>query len=373
MSRHSLHLATLICGTTLAITHAYSEAAIGTPVEVVFVVDTTGSMGALIAGAKEKVWYIAQDIVRQNQGAGIKMGLLAYRDRGDEYITRIYDLTTDLDQAYANLMSFAAQGGGDAPESVNQALHEAVTRMSWSQDASTLRLIFLVGDCPPHMDYQDDVHYPISCEAAQKQGIIINTVQCGAHQETTPFWKKIASLGKGEYAAISQDGGMQTINTPYDKEITEISIALDSTVIPFGSRAEQTIVKEKISFARKASPATQADRQSVNMLSGGRVVQGSYDLVQEIIEGNATLATIKADELPDNLKAMTAEEREQYVEEMKTKRAELNKQLAELSTKRMRHIADETAKNSAEMKNSFDAKISAMIKKQLAQMNALAN
>ena len=134
-------------------------AAIKPRVEVVFVLDTTGSMGGLIQTAKEKIWSIASTMAAANQGPEVRMGLVAYRDRGDAYVTRVVDLSSDLDSMYATLMDFRAEGGGDGPESVNQALHDAVHRISWSQDENTYRAVFLVGDAPPHMDYPDDVPY----------------------------------------------------------------------------------------------------------------------------------------------------------------------------------------------------------------------
>ncbi len=80
---------------------------------------------------------------------------------------------------YATLMQFAADGGGDGPEDVNQALHDAIQKVSWSTDQSAYKVVFLVGDAPPHMDYQDDVKYPEIVAAAAAKGIVVNTIQCG--------------------------------------------------------------------------------------------------------------------------------------------------------------------------------------------------
>ena len=99
-------------------------------VEVAFVLDSTGSMGGLIEGAKQKIWSIANSIIAQKPTPEVRIGLLTYRDRGDEYVTKRFDLTDDIDAVFRNLQSFAADGGGDDPESVNQALHEAVTDFS---------------------------------------------------------------------------------------------------------------------------------------------------------------------------------------------------------------------------------------------------
>src|SRR5882724_9279391 len=53
------------------------------------------------------------------------MRLVAYRDMGDDYVTRTFDLTTDIQDLYANLLELKARGGGDWPESVNEALDVA--------------------------------------------------------------------------------------------------------------------------------------------------------------------------------------------------------------------------------------------------------
>ena len=99
-------------------------------VDVVFVLDTTGSMSGLIQTAKEKIWSIASTMASAQPTPEIRIGLVGYRDRGDAYVTRVVDLTDDLDSVYAQLMAFQAGGGGDTPESVNQALYEAVQNMS---------------------------------------------------------------------------------------------------------------------------------------------------------------------------------------------------------------------------------------------------
>src|SRR5947209_16830776 len=124
-------------------------------VEVVFCLDTTGSMGGLINAAKQKIWSICNQIAGGTPTPRVRVGLVAYRDRGDAYVTKVFDLTDDLDAIHGHLMGFQAQGGGDFPESVNQALYDAVTQVKWSTDKKTLKMIFLVGDAPPHMDYKE--------------------------------------------------------------------------------------------------------------------------------------------------------------------------------------------------------------------------
>src|SRR3954465_10869079 len=113
-------------------------------IEVCFVLDTTGSMSGLIEGAKQKIWSIANEVIAAKPTPSVKFALIGYRDRGDEYVTKLSPLTEDLDAIYADLRKFRADGGGDAPESVSEALDAAVRQIKWSQDRSVLKIIYLV-------------------------------------------------------------------------------------------------------------------------------------------------------------------------------------------------------------------------------------
>ena len=91
-------------------------------IEVVFVLDTTGSMSGLLEGAKQKIFSIASRIATGKPTPRLKVGLVAYRDEGDEYVTKRFDLSEDLDTVFTNLRQFSAGGGGDHPEHVGRAV-----------------------------------------------------------------------------------------------------------------------------------------------------------------------------------------------------------------------------------------------------------
>ncbi len=257
MTAHTLRLSGLALILTTCIGAAVGEApAKKEPkpqVEVVFCLDTTGSMGGLIDAAKRKIWTIANQIASGKPTPRLKIGLVAYRDRGDQYITRIFDLTDDLDAVYGHLMEFRAEGGGDAPESVNQALHESVTKINWSADKKALKIIFLVGDCPPHLDYANDVQYPETCKRAVEKRIIINTVQCGNDRQTQDIWERICRLAEGRYVQIDANGGsVLTVATPYDSELAKINGELAGSALTYGR--SRGMAMEKLAVAKRSPP-----------------------------------------------------------------------------------------------------------------------
>ena len=331
--------------------------------EVVFVLDSTGSMSGLIEGAKQKIWSIANSIISQDPAPEIKIGLISYRDRGDEYVTQLMDLTDDIDAVYAKLQSFRAAGGGDAPESVNQALNEAVTKMSWSPaDQNVYRVIFLVGDCPPHMDYQDDVKYPETCKLAMEKFIIINTVQCGNDYSTTPIWQDIAKKSEGQFVQIAQTGGMIVIRTPYDDEIASLTRELSSTVIPYGSMETQAAVVGKLKRAESADAMLNASRAAYNIKSGGRAVQGKGDLVQAMADKDIAMEAVEEEYLPEEMKNLPKEDLEKVVKEKTAKRAELNAKILDLSKKRDAWLAENAKKVAAERKERLAAEKASRVK-----------
>jgi Mg-chelatase subunit ChlD len=340
-------------------------------VEVVFVLDTTGSMGGLIAAAKEKIWSIASTLAQARQAPEIAMGLVAYRDRGDAYVTRVIDLDKDLDSMYSKLMDFRADGGGDAPESVNQALDDSLNRISWSQDANTYRVVFLVGDAPPHMDYQDDVKYSTTVAAAAARGIVVNTIQCGNMRETVKPWQEIAALGHGRYFTVDQAGSAVAIGTPFDAQLASLSADLDSTRLYYGSDEEKAAVAGKLeasaALRASASPAAQARRGVFNASESGKSnLLGGKDLVEDVASGRIdNLAAVPEAELPKSIAALPRAEQEAAVKETAKKRQDLQHQIAELAKDRDAFIKKKV-EEAGGAAGSLDQKIYDAVREQAA-------
>jgi len=336
-------------------------------IDVVFVLDTTGSMGGLIQTAKEKIWSIATTMASAQQAPEIRIGLVAYRDRNDAYVTKVVDLSSDLDSVYAALMDFEANGGGDTPESVNEALYDAVHNMSWSQEDQAYQVIFLVGDAPPHMDY-NEVRYPEIVASALDKGIVINTIQCGEIPMTVEPWTQIASLSHGEFFQVEQTGGAVAFTTPYDREIADLSAKLDDTRLYYGTVEEKEKMRGKVAATDKlhegASFASRARRGAFNVTVSGRAnLLGDNELVAAIVGGTVDLDELDEDALPEALKPMAPAEQEVYVFELAEKRADLQRQIQDLSLDRDGYLAKKV-EEAGGMESSLDKKLYDAVKDQ---------
>jgi Mg-chelatase subunit ChlD len=315
-------------------------------IEVVFVLDTTSSMSGLISAAKEKIWSIATTLAQAEQSPDIEMGIVAFRDRGDAYVTQVVDLSSDLDTMYGHLMQFAAIGGGDGPESVNAALADAVHRISWSQDPASYQVIFLVGDSPPHMDYGDEAKYPEILRAAVAKGIVVNAIQCGELAQTAPFWTDIARLGNGRYLKVGQGGDTFAVATPFDDELAQLSAELDGTRMFYGDAEEMRSLNFKVAatdrLEAEASAAARARRAAFNATSAGEAnLFGDQDLVQNVTSGAVRLDAVPEAELPESLRELGYDEQAAVIASLAEQRRTLSARIETLTASRAAFISEQ--------------------------------
>ena len=344
-------------------------------IQIVFALDATGSMSGLIGAAKEKIWSIAGSLAQADPAPVIEMGLIFYRDRGDAFVTKQVALSTDIDEVYAKLMQITADGGGDAPESVNQALYESITKFSWDSSSQTYKTVFLVGDCPPHMDYRNDIKYPASCSIAKQKDIILNTILMGNDGQANRIWREIANCSQGSFTQVNMDANDIIINTPYDSVIALLSDEVDDTRLYYGTESEKSLTTAKLSRSKSitgySKASVKAQRAEYNASKAGK---GSYygdkELLEEYRTNKNSLETLNKDELPDEMKNLSPAQRKIFIEEKIARRDSLNKELTKYTRLRQTYIEkDLSRRDSAEVDNSFSNKIYKNIQKQTEKKN----
>jgi hypothetical protein len=171
------------------------------PLDVAFLLDTTGSMGDEIEQIKQSLLAVTERVRGLERKVDLRFGAVLYRDLEDDYVTRRHRFTPDVQAFDRALRDVQAGGGGDTPESLNQGLAEVVHGLDWRADAA--RVVFLVADAPPHMDYEQDLPYGDGAVDALGLGIRVHTVAAsGLDPVGSLVFRQIAQLTQGEFIFI---------------------------------------------------------------------------------------------------------------------------------------------------------------------------
>ncbi len=221
-------------------------------IEIMFVIDTTGSMGDEIAFFKAEIDYVIDEISIANPESIIKLALLFYRDNSDNYVTRYFDFTTDIASQKENLEEQSARGGGDFPEAVDVALEEAINK-NWSE-GNTTKLLVHVLDAPPHYNQEDMTRYYDALFTASEKGIrVIPIASSGIDKYTEYLLRNSALMTGGTYIFITNDSGIggshieatvgetevEYLNQLLIRVINEFHTGVEGFVIPYSSNPQQ--------------------------------------------------------------------------------------------------------------------------------------
>jgi Mg-chelatase subunit ChlD len=175
--------------------------------DLAFCIDTTGSMQSEIDVVKSKMKELVAKLSSTKPSPNIRVGLVAFRDRDDDYVTKAYQFTGDVDKIVKDISALQANGGGDSPEAVDEGLHTAINNLSWSTDKKTVKLLFLIGDAGPHAKGSHYDWLKESKEAIAK-GIQINTIGCQGLQDFpaangTGVFQQIAKVTDGRFETLA--------------------------------------------------------------------------------------------------------------------------------------------------------------------------
>lgn len=332
----------------------------GTPpgakkVQVAILFDTSNSMDGLIDQAKSRIWNIVNEVssLRYSGAAPtIEFAIYEYgNDRlesSDNFIKQVLDLSTDLDVISQKLFALSTNGGS---EYCGAVIQESLDDLKWSNDPSDLKMIYIAGN--ESFD-QGSISYKKACTNAKAKNIYINSIFCGDYQQgINLLWKDGATCSEGDYFNIDSDKEIAHITTPYDAKIQLYNDSLNQTYYGYGSLGYD---KKNLQMSEDANASGQSEEVATERAMAkskkGVYSNSSWDLIDAVDNGKK-LSELTEEELPEEFKDKTLEEKEAMLNEATADREKCQKKIAELAIEREKFIVEERNKM-AEAGNEID-------------------
>ena len=312
-------------------------------IKVALLLDTSNSMDGLIDQAKAQLWEIVNELSYakcRDAQPNLQIALYEYgNDRLSErenYLRKILAFTDDLDDVSKELFSLTTDGGS---EYCGAAIQTSLDNLDWGNDRDDLKMIFIAGNEP--FD-QGKVNYKDAASNAKEKDVVVNTIFCGAYEQgIASKWEDGAKKAYGDYMAINHDQKTVHIPSPYDDLILQLNIHLNGTYIPYGRRGRDKIAMQ-VEQDANASSYSKENAVSRTVSKGSHLYKnGSWDLVDAAEDEEFSYGSLKTSELPDNLKGKTKQEIKAYVSKQKAERNRIQKEIAELNTKRKAYISNQ--------------------------------
>lgn len=323
-------------------------------VQVAILFDTSGSMDGLIDQAKTRIWNIVNEVSTlqyEGQSPLIEFALYHYGNDGisnTNYVQQILPLSSDLDTLSQELFALTTNGGS---EYCGAVIGSSISDLNWSTSNDDLKLIYIAGN---ESFKQGPIDFKVECNNASSKGIYVNTIFCGDYDEGIRlFWKDGAECSNGDYFNIDSDKKIQVIETPYDVEINTYNDSLNTTYYGYGNlgRLKKEAQLQEDSNAEMESVQVKASR-SISKTRSNAYMNSTWDLV-DAVKGGKKLEDIPEEELPEEFKGLSDEEKQQLFEKTKADRERYQQKIQDLAAKRKEFIATEK-KRLAEENNEDD-------------------
>lgn len=210
--------------------------------DLVLVIDTTESMQFVIDEVKQHAAALVQAIQRMVPTS--RVGIVVYRDQGDEYVVKWSDLSFKTDKLTSFISTITASGGGDWEEAVLEGVDAAIKELSWRKKSK--KIIVLIGGSPPHPEDVKPLEGLVS--EFRRDGGTLSTIDVTDHLHLSfnrELWKSLHGNKPfeappkpafyqqvtGVYGDLAKDGGGDLVQLDDDKKLIR-----DVLILTFGSR-----------------------------------------------------------------------------------------------------------------------------------------
>ena len=338
-------------------------------IQLALLLDTSGSMDGLIEQAKSQLWKIVNELAttkKDGKSVELQVALFEYGKQSipaDEgYLRNIIPFTQDLDKISDELFKLKTNGG---EEYCGRVILNAVNNLQWNKSNDQLKIIFIAGNEP---FTQGNIDYKTACKKAVKNGIVVNTIFCGNYDEgIQTMWKAGADISDGKYMNIDHNADIVHIDAPQDAEIIKLGQQLNKTYIAFGKIGKEKKEMQSEQDANSMSVSNEVMVQRSVTKSGGQYKNSTWDLVDAKKDGTLKIEDLKDEELPDEMKKMSVQERKTYIEKKEKERGQIQIKINKLNDERSKYVAQKMLENKNE--NTLDAVMIKTIREQAKNKN----
>jgi hypothetical protein len=336
-------------------------------VQLAILLDTSGSMEGLIEQAKTQLWRIVNEMAlakKSGQSPRLEVALYEYGKSSipasEGYLRMIVPLSVDLDRISEELFKLKTNGGS---EYCGKVIQSASKELQWTGSNNHLKVIFIAGNEP---FTQGQVDYRTACKDAISNGIIVNTIFCGNYQEgVKTHWKDGADLADGKYMNIDQNQELVHINAPQDKEIAAMGKKLNETYVAYGQRGYEKKMRQKEQDSNAATQGEAVMAQRSMAKATAQYNNAAWDIVDAEKEGKVKVEELEEDQLPEEMKKMSKEERKKYIETKRKEREIIQKKINQLRKERDKYVASKRKEMAGE--NTLDEVVIKAVREQAKQ------
>ena len=330
-------------------------------IDLAICLDTSGSMQGLIDAARQKLWSLVSELAMAKPTPSLRVALLTFGSPGSDdpgHVVLRTDFTQDLDLVSEKLFQLGTNGGD---EFVGRVLHRALGSLAWTTERS-LRLVFVAGN--ESADQDREKPFRLEAQNAVARGVIVNAIYCGGPDDgDAALWRELALLGKGRFASIDHNQGTVAIATPFDQPLAELSAKLNATYVFVGNKAREQEERQRAQDGNAAGAGAPAAAERAAAKASG--LYKTDDLVERLAaDPTLDLATLKDEELPEDMQKVPAAERKAWLEARKTEREALQTQVKELDHKRRAHVETEMKRQQLSDTNGLDRALKNAVREQ---------
>lgn len=331
------------------ISSAEAKPSSGGAIDIVFVVDISGSTGGILPSVRGKFWQIQNEIARLDPEPNYRIGIVCAGrpsfGKDNNYVEVISDLTEDVDFAayhFFRIKDVTAPGN----YFIGHALDVAVNELSWTEEPNAMKLIYLVGNGQPSAG----PGVKKALRGAEEKGIVINTLYFLTYSNAKEQgeWKSLAERTGGNFSIIGLKEPAIVIKKNYDGSLLrEANYMINFSYIYYGGQVGMERSEMQVELDEDAELMGENEVEARTFFKASNLYQGknhSWDLIDMEATGNGNPLNKNRRQMHERYHGMTDDEFSEVLTEAKYARKEYVSIIKMLSTQREQFLKEKREK-----------------------------